>query len=230
MAQPKSINTPQTLLILDWDGTVAAHDTLNLIAPSPDALKPYTEAYMADYKALSDKMGRRDSLSKMPEWLDAMQGELGIAPVLLIMANEAMHVEVEYTSVKRVEDGGLFRGMPKSDMLARARDTHKLQLQDGIVELLKSFQGTWGIVSVGWSGAFIRAALESRGVDLASKNVMIKANEVEFDEDGLGTGKLSKHKENSQGIRTAREKRREMQNMVKGWREQGGRGAVVVSI
>jgi len=75
MAESKSLNSPGTLLVLDWDGTVAAHDTLSLIAPSPDALKPYTEAYMADYKVLYDKIGPRDSLPKTFEWLDAMEGE-----------------------------------------------------------------------------------------------------------------------------------------------------------
>lgn len=120
--------------------------------------------------------------------------------------------------------------MPKSEMLDRARDAEKLQLQDGIIKLLKSFQGTWGIISVGWSGDFIRAALESRGVDLASKNVKIRANEVEFDDKDFGTGRISKHKENSEGIRIARDKRREMQKMVDEWREDGGSGIVVVSI
>lgn len=67
------INSPRTLLVLDWDGTVAKTDTLSLIAPSPEALKPYTEAYMADYTALSDAHGPRDTMDKMERWLDAMQ-------------------------------------------------------------------------------------------------------------------------------------------------------------
>jgi 2-hydroxy-3-keto-5-methylthiopentenyl-1-phosphate phosphatase len=74
MSDAWKLNSPQTLLVLDWDGTVAAHDTLSLIAPSPEALKPYTEAYMADYKTLSDELGERNSLGKMFEWLDAMEG------------------------------------------------------------------------------------------------------------------------------------------------------------
>lgn len=74
MSNAWKLDSPQTLLVLDWDGTVAAHDTLSLIAPSPEALKPYTEAYMADYKTLSDKLGERNSLGKMFEWLDAMEG------------------------------------------------------------------------------------------------------------------------------------------------------------
>jgi hypothetical protein len=128
-----------------------------------------------------------------------------------------------------VEDGGLFKGMPRSEMLNRARDNNKLELQGGIVDLLRDFQGTWGIVSVGWSGDFIRAALESRGVDLSSKSVKIRANEVEFDNDGLGTGKITKHKENKQGIRIARDKKREMQKMVDEWRNTVSEGTVVVS-
>lgn len=208
MSCPWKLNSPHTLLVLDWDGTVAAHDTLALIAPSPQALMPYTEAYMADYKALSDRLGERNTLDKMFQWLDAME-------------------EVEYTSVKRVEDGMLFKSMPRSEMLDRARDTTKLDLQEGIVDLLKDFKGTWGIVSVGWSGAFIRAAMESRGIDVSSKNVKIRANEVEFDESGLGTGKITKHKENKEGIRVARDKKREMYRMVEEWRNTVTGGAVI---
>lgn len=137
---------------------------------------------------------------------------------------------MEYTSVKRVEDGGLFKGMPRTEMLDRARDRKKLELQKGVVDLLKGFKGTWGIVSVGWSGDFIRAALESRGVDLTSKKVKIRANGVEFDESGLGTGKITKHKENKEGIRVARDKKREMQRMVDEWRDSVSGGTVVVSI
>lgn len=138
-------------------------------------------------------------------------------------------IEVEYTSVKRVEDGGLFKGMPRSAMLDRARDRSKLELQSGIVDLLKSFNGTWGIVSVGWSGDFIRAAMESRGIDVSSKNVKIRANEVEFNENGLGSGNITKHKENKEGIRIARDKKREMQKMVQEWRNTVAEGIVIVS-
>lgn len=110
--------------------------------------------------------------------------------------------------------------MPKEGMLDRAADTSKLQLQEGASELLRVFRGHWSIVSVGWSGLFIRKALESRGVDLerTRKDVEIRANEVEFDEQGLGTGRLSKHKGNQTGIRIARDKQREMLAMVEEWR------------
>jgi hypothetical protein len=74
MSSTWKLNSPHTLLVLDWDGTVAAHDTLSLIAPSPEALKPYTEAYMADAKVLSDKLGERNTLDNMFQWLDAMEG------------------------------------------------------------------------------------------------------------------------------------------------------------
>lgn len=75
MSKVTNLDSPHTLLVLDWDGTVAAEDTLSLIAPSPQELKPYTEAYMADYKALSDRLGERDTLERMFRWLDAMEGK-----------------------------------------------------------------------------------------------------------------------------------------------------------
>lgn len=136
---------------------------------------------------------------------------------------------VEFASVKRVEDGGLFEGVLKTDMLARSKNENRLRLQDGVIERLRSFKGTWGIISVGWSGDFIRAALESRGIDLSTKDIVIRANEVEFDESGLGTGRISKHQGNIDGIRIARDKKREMQKMVDDWRRAEPKGTVVVS-
>lgn len=67
------LNSRNTLLISDWDGTLAVSDTLALIAPSPDALKPFTEAYLRDMKKLSDEMGPRDTLQQMKSWLAAME-------------------------------------------------------------------------------------------------------------------------------------------------------------
>ena len=156
--------------------------------------------------------------------------------------------EVEYDSVRRVEQGGLFRGMSREGMLSRARNTSLLELQRGAVDLLSSFRGQWGIVSVGWSAQFLSAALEARRVDLRSYSrqpVRIAANEVEFDAaTGLGTGMISKHEGNSNGIRVASEKRREMRRMVDEWRaglslsedgdrvkgDEADRGTVVVGL
>lgn len=122
--------------------------------------------------------------------------------------------------------------MARASLLERARDTTRLSVQAGSVEFLKSFQGQWGVVSVGWSAAFIRAALESRGVDLSNSNIKIFANEVEFDNKGIGTGKISKHEGNAAGIRIAADKLREMRRMVESWKQQDPEntgGIVVVS-
>lgn len=119
--------------------------------------------------------------------------------------------------------------MTRSSMLERARPEFSspggnegkhcssLTLQKGAVDLLNSFKGRWAIVSVGWSGEFIREALKTRGVQ-ADDDLEIRANEVVFDEDGLGTGKMTKHRENERGIRTARDKLREMRDLVRQWR------------
>lgn len=132
--------------------------------------------------------------------------------------------------MKRVEEGGLFKGALREDLLDRARDPSKLQLQAGATDLLKAYKGHWGIVSVGWSGVFIRAALESRGVDLSKNHLGISANEVCFDEQGVGTGLISKHEGNSRGIRTAQDKQREMRIMVEQWRRlPDSDGQIIVS-
>ena len=103
-------------------------------------------------------------------------------------------------------------------MLERARSTSLLPLQRGSAEFLKSHKGQWGIVSVGWSSDFIRAALGVRGIDLKTEKIQIHANEIEFDMQGIGTGKLSKHRGNSEGIRVASDKKRVMEKMTEAWR------------
>lgn len=65
----------RTLLVLDWDKTLSKSDTLSLIAPSPEALSPYTQAYMQDYAELKKKHGDLTTLPKMTAFLDDMQGD-----------------------------------------------------------------------------------------------------------------------------------------------------------
>ena len=123
-------------------------------------------------------------------------------------------LEVEYSSVRRVEEGGLFKGMSRSSMLERAQDNSHLSLQNGALAFLKTFKGCCGIISVGWSGEFITAALKARGIDTAAKAIQMRANEIDFDEYGIGTGKLSKHMGNDKAIRVASDKLREMNAMM----------------
>ena len=120
--------------------------------------------------------------------------------------------------MRRVERGGLFKGMTKQSLLERAQDTSLLSLQNGTNDFLQNFCGKWGILSVGWSATFIKTALRSRGVQLDDTNTPIVANEVEFDEHDIGTGNLSKHEANTEGIRIANDKLREMRKMLASWR------------
>ena len=121
--------------------------------------------------------------------------------------------------MRRVERGGLFKGMTKQSLLERAKDTSLLSLQNGTNDFLQKFRGKWGILSVGWSATFIKTALTSRGVHLDDTNTPIVANEVEFDEHDIGTGNLSKHEANTEGIRIASDKLREMRKMLATWRQ-----------
>ena len=108
--------------------------------------------------------------------------------------------------------------MTKQSLLERAKDTSLLSLQNGTNDFLQNFRGKWGILSVGWSATFIKTALTSRGVHLDDTNTPIVANEVEFDERDIGTGNLSKHEGNTEGIRVANDKLREMRKMLASWR------------
>jgi hypothetical protein len=69
------VPTRRTLVILDWDKTLSKSDTLSLIAPSPEALSPYTQAYVEYYAELRKKHGDLSTASRMTAFLDEMEGE-----------------------------------------------------------------------------------------------------------------------------------------------------------
>ncbi len=91
----------------------------------------------------------------------------------------------------RVEEGGLFRDMPLSDLLDRAQ---QVQFRHGWEDF-----STWladqpavsaDIISVGWSATFIRRALDTH-TSHPSAIGRVYANELETASD-MATGKLTK--------------------------------------
>lgn len=148
-----------------------------------------------------------------------MQRKVKLPVHLKVAHANNFEAEIEFASVKRVEEGGLFEGASRQALLERARDRSKLSLQAGAVEYLNSYKGSWGIISVGWSAIFIRAVLESHGIHFSHNHLGIRSNEISFDDKGVGTGLISKHEGNHRGIRTAQDKQREMRIMIERFRK-----------
>ncbi|CCF53051.1 hypothetical protein NDA11_005601 [Ustilago hordei] len=177
-------SAPKLRLFFDWDETITSSDTLSLIAP-PDSTQlhgpsfdHYTEAYMSDLSTYFSSHSEPDSWSAQLEFLAGID-------------------EVEVASVGRVEEGGLFKDMPKTELLQRAE---KVQFRDGwdtfyswLAE--QSREGTIGaadVISVGWSADFIRQAITNPADGNDAGISKVYANEIDMDEDGKGTGKLTK--------------------------------------
>lgn len=211
----RSFRSPM-LVLFDFDETLTSHDTLSLIpgppGPSgggeqPRSFNDYAQLYMQDQEehARSHPQlsvdANRTTRSAQFEWLASLGA-------------------VEKKSVDRVERGGLFQGWQPHEAERRARD--KVQARQGVEELgrwLCSMKQTeegnaaeatrhfgTGVISVSWSRTFIAACLEHHAAGW--KPDFIRANEVQTDEQGKGTGKLSKLAD--RGIRTGLDKLREM--------------------
>lgn len=176
---------PSLRLFLDWDETITTSDTLSLIAPPEGtqlhgpSFSHYTDAYLSDMGAFESAFGDKDTWEKQLEFLSRID-------------------EVEVASVARVEQGGLFKGMAKADLLQRAES--EVEFRHGwdvfcswLGEQVREGKARADVISVGWSGEFIRHAIGHRS-DQAQAGELIKvyANEVEMAADDIGTGKLTK--------------------------------------
>lgn len=163
---PKPIN-----LILDWDGTITAKDTMfayGKIADTRDArlnrkpegsktFEDFGKAWMDDYslheQAYSPRVEERRSVPQESAWLRSISS-------------------VEASSAERVEKSGYFTGVTHSDILTSAKDL----LESGDVVLRPGWQNLFlraqegshprsisniSILSVNWSETFIRASLKA---------------------------------------------------------------------
>lgn len=204
-------------IFLDWDETLSSHDTLSHIAPDPAPstsapFTSYSEAYFKDLSEHSESYNiPKEEVKTIPEqfrFLDSLE-------------------VVEKKSVSRIEDGGLFVGWDLRLAQERAKD--RVELRNGVKGELREFLARRGVrkgsgevrsavISVGWSRAFIRAALASDTEEDYPLDE-VHANEVVLDPStGKGNGKLSKSDE--QAIRTGTDKSRVMRGLVQRWREE----------
>ena len=202
---PKPIN-----LVLDWDGTITAKDTM------------FAYGKIADIR--DARLNRKQNGSKLFEgfgkaWMDDYsKHEQAYRP----MAHERKEVvqesawlrslsSVESNSAERVESSGFFAGVTHNDISVAARElleTGAFTLRPGWHDLfLRAQDGSSprpissnSILSVNWSESFIRASLKaaatSSGLDdrllPALDTLPIAANEISgIHEPGGSSGRLT---------------------------------------
>ncbi|GAB7334572.1 hypothetical protein MBLNU13_g06551t1 [Cladosporium sp. NU13] len=197
-------------LILDWDGTITAKDTMfayGKIADIRDArlnreqhgstiFEGFGKAWMNDYskheQAYRPKAHDRKEVVQESAWLRSLSS-------------------VESNSASRVESSGFFTGVTHNDISIAARElleTGALSLRPGWQDLFLRAQdgsssrliSSISILSVNWSESFIRASLKatatSSGLDSrllpALDNLPIAANEISgINEPGGSSGRLT---------------------------------------
>jgi thiamine phosphate phosphatase / amino-HMP aminohydrolase len=194
-------------LHLDWDGTISLTDTLAIVASigyaknSHKAMPPwshFSEAYMSDSAAhiASYKPRKEDRRTLQEEfsWLESLTA-------------------IEGASVQRVEAAAIFASVTTEDIQAGAKDSvtrQEIQLRSGLKELLQRLYETGGsasIISVNWSGEFIKASLRTTmaAEGWKSPSIAVYANEIISG----GDGQLNRHfAYDHRGIWTAGDKKR----------------------
>jgi 2-hydroxy-3-keto-5-methylthiopentenyl-1-phosphate phosphatase len=187
---------PKLLLLLDWDSTLTAHDTLCTLASigynlsrssKPRSWPEIVDAYQVDYREheASYKPAKDDRKSVVSEleWLSSL-------------------AQVERQSFLRFKSQGLFENVSTEQIQIEAGNFVQgghVQLRPGWSDLLaiaSSMSAVSAIISVNWSSVFIRGCLieEAKAADVVElvDEMAIHANEigsnVNGDEPSIVTG------------------------------------------
>jgi hypothetical protein len=158
---------PPLWIFTDWDETITSEDTLYLIAP-PDDNKPnssppfsfFSEYYMSLATDFETWFGPRDTLARQLEYLQ----ELGPA---------------ERESIRKIEELGLFKDVRIEDIKERSKTVkfrHGWENFIGQVRKQEDRVRFIAVLSVNWSGVFIRTALEQALGSEFVETVEIRAN------------------------------------------------------
>ncbi|KAL9012444.1 MAG: hypothetical protein Q9173_002794 [Seirophora scorigena] len=214
---------PPVHLILDWDGTLTTSSTLPIIAqigydrntshPLP-SWKTISDAYMSDLRAhtsiYSPPAAERNTIAQELHWLESLR-------------------DVERKSMERAETAGIFKHVGSGDIQHAAEQAVKagtVVLRDHSIHLVRRVLrdgGKVGVVSVGWSGEFIRCflrtALEASKEETKEvvkvEDIDVRANDIVGGEEGRMT-RYFEHggRKGEGGIWTARDKRKVVNEMV----------------
>ncbi|KAJ4301264.1 hypothetical protein N0V90_003355 [Kalmusia sp. IMI 367209] len=187
MAQPLLPSNQVINWVLDWDGTITKHDTLDVLVniaaqrkPGfgvPEKWKNLTQAYLSDYE---------ETLKKhVPD---------GKLPLKVSDEKKLLRIleEVEKRSIDRVSNSSIFGSLTKRDVdegAIEAIKSGRVQIREGYIDFVQALRDRKGrfderffILSVNWSQKFIAACLSARVYDRCSSKDMfpaIYANELE---------------------------------------------------
>lgn len=181
-------------VIIDWDETITTRDTMGLVGKAA-YLKPrnipfwkwFFDQYHKDQEVHEGAFGSRNTLEDHFRYLGAMEG-------------------IEIASVTRVEKAGVFKGVTADDFAQTATEIEIRDGWDAFYQQCKARNVKLVILSVNWSSELIHHGLpRDHGLE-------ILANHIEFDQDGRGTGMVSKSSKG--GIRTAIDKLDRLKEIV----------------
>ncbi|KAF1845863.1 uncharacterized protein K460DRAFT_366714 [Cucurbitaria berberidis CBS 394.84] len=171
--------------ILDWDGTITRHDTLDTLVnisasakpdfPTEDAWRRVTKAYMDDYTATLKQLKPDGVLPKTVE--DERE---------LLKNLKA----VEQRSLDRVSSSGIFAGLTATQIAAgtqKAISSQQVDFRPGFANFTQDAQaqqvGSIGhtrslinVLSVNWSQHFISSCLRASNVSIQSPAIL--SNEI----------------------------------------------------
>lgn len=178
--------------VLDWDGTITRHDTLDALVSIAAAAKPespiltkwksVSEAYISDYTTTLEKLAPRGDLPKTVE--EEKQ---------LLQALKS----VEQASLDRVSSSGIFAGLTRrllEEGAINVVDSRKVGIRAGFTGFLHTIQGRGrdglNLLSVNWSGHFIDSCLKAAGAPVQKESIY--ANELDgIENDSISLGHIS---------------------------------------
>ena len=213
---------PRIILLTDFDETLTQqhNDTTPILAHAAYALHPgddqpahpwewYEKMWVDDYAAIS--------ASFPPETRKSFQDEEEFAGLVR---------GVEEASVRRVEDGGVFRGMRRGELIKEAYQNNGCAMRAGWREVFDKVSrggGRIAVISVGWSREWIGHCLGN------PEGVGIYANEMLAGLDGKLTGYLDRTGLNGGGLWNSIDKRDYVRWIV-GQEKRKGDEVVVVYV
>lgn len=189
MASNRRFNPTETIhWILDWDGTITQHDTLDALVSIAASAKP-------DLSVLQE--WERVSKAYMSDYTSAMETLVygGNLPTTLEEEKRLLQAlsRVEQASLDRVSSAGIFAGLTRqliAEGATKLIESKKVELRTGFAPFLhlarSRSRDRLDLLSVNWSRYFIESCLAAAKAPV--HNSSIYANEL----DGIRDGQVSR--------------------------------------
>lgn len=186
------------LVVLDFDETITAKDTISTISSIAYAKKPtfkpewsyFSECYLNDYAKVKQDFGPISTLEDQKKFFDEVRA-------------------VERASLQRIEKSGLFKGLLREDLAHKAPSVPLRAGWQQFFSRVKSLKIPIVILSINWSAFFISQVLQDF-------TVPIYANELELDSQGQTTGRIVNE------LLTGNDKQKQVIKIIEKYRDQIG--------